>query len=61
LLRRLVLARYEGAIDDGFVQRIEFYRWLVPFHLLNYGLYWGGGQSAVDRGLRELMASVGLS
>lgn len=61
LLRRLVLARYEGAVDDGFVQRIEFYRWLVPFHWLNYGLYWGGGQGAVDRGLRDLLASVGLS
>jgi aminoglycoside 2''-phosphotransferase len=60
LLRRFVLARYKGVIDEGFGQRIQFYQWLRPFHWLNYGLYFGGGQAAVDRGLRDLMASIGM-
>jgi aminoglycoside phosphotransferase (APT) family kinase protein len=61
LLRRHVLTHYRGPRDSGFAQRIEFYQWLRPLHEINFGLYWGGGQQAVDRGIRKLMASVGLT
>ena len=61
LLRRRVLAEYRGPIDDGFQRRIEFYNWLKPLHEINYGLYFGGGQAAVDRGIRNLMASLDLA
>lgn len=59
-LRRRVLAAYGGVVDGTFLNRVEFYRWLRPLHEIHYGLYWGGGRQAVDRGTRELMDSLGL-
>jgi aminoglycoside 2''-phosphotransferase len=60
LLRRKVLARYEGPFDEGFAQRIELYNWQHALHHIGYGLYYGGGRAAVEEGTKELLASVGL-
>jgi aminoglycoside 2''-phosphotransferase len=59
-LRRRVLAAYGGRADATLLNRVEFYRWLHPIHHIDYGLYYGGGRDAVEEGVKELLASVGM-
>lgn len=52
-----VYATYNGPVDDGFAERIRFYRWLLPLHELYYGVE-SGLPEYVQRGVARLRRAL---
>ena len=48
-----VLCEYDGPVDQTFWQRIHFYRTILPFHSIRYGLL-SGSKAHLKKGLQQL-------
>ncbi len=48
-----VLASYTGAAGPGFLRRVSFYRWLIPFHEIEFALA-TDSKEHLERGLSAL-------